>query len=266
MRVGVVFSPTGNWPAILEATKLAEDQGIEAVGFWDHYHSEKPEWAYVCGWSAYGALSASTQSIRFVPMVIARLNYTLGVLAKETSVLSIASGGRFELGIGAGDYPVEYTAWHQPYPDGVTRVAALEETVLALRELWQGKLVQFDGVHVRLSNAACTPAPPSSPRVVVGVGSSRRMVRSAVRYADELNVYADEDILRYAQEQITASGRTIDISVYRHYDWDKWPDDLAGDLWKWSQEGEARVFVNIGFGADLVQRTREVTAAIASIE
>ena len=52
----------------------------------------------------------ATERIRLVPMVICRLNYTLGVLAKETSILSIVSGGRFELGIGAGDYPAEYAA------------------------------------------------------------------------------------------------------------------------------------------------------------
>ena len=124
MRVGAILCPTGDWRAIVAAAQLADERGLDAVGFWDHYHSEKPEWAYVCGWSAYGALAALTRRIRFVPMVICRLNYTLGVLAKETSILSIASGGRFELGIGAGDYPVEYSAWHQPFPGAEERVAA----------------------------------------------------------------------------------------------------------------------------------------------
>ena len=265
MRVGVIFSPTGNWPAILEAAKVADSSGLDTVGFWDHYHSEQPEWAYVCGWSAYGALATATKTIRLVPMVICRLNYTLGVLAKESSVLSIASGGRFELGIGAGDYPVEYTAWHQPFPDASTRVAALEETVLALREIWQGKLVTFEGEHIQLTNAACTPAPPTPPRVVAGVGSSKRMIRSAVKYADELNVYADEEVIRYAHQEIEAAGRAVDLSVYRHFDWDKWPDDLQGDLWKWKEHGAGRVFVNIGYGADLVQRVGEVAAAVAEV-
>jgi alkanesulfonate monooxygenase SsuD/methylene tetrahydromethanopterin reductase-like flavin-dependent oxidoreductase (luciferase family) len=265
MRIGVIFSPTGDWREIVEAAKLADASGLDAVGFWDHYHSEKPEWAYVCGWSAYGALAMATEQIRLVPMVIARLNYTLGVLAKETSIVSIASGGRFELGIGAGDYPVEYTAWHQPYPDATTRIAALEETVLALREIWQGKLVTFAGEQVQLTNAACTPAPPAPPRVVAGVGGSRRLIRAAVRYADELNVYADEELLRYARQEIETSGREVELSVYRHYDWDKWPADLAGDLEKWANLGDNRVFVNIGFSADLVQRVTEVVAAVRGI-
>jgi alkanesulfonate monooxygenase SsuD/methylene tetrahydromethanopterin reductase-like flavin-dependent oxidoreductase (luciferase family) len=265
MRVGVALSPTGNWPAILEAAKVADVSGLDAVGFWDHYHSERPEWSYVCGWSAYGALAAVTEQIRLVPMVLARLNYTLGVLAKESSILSIASNGRFELGIGAGDYPVEYTAWHQPYPDAATRVAALRETILALREIWQGKLVTFEGEHVQLTDAACTPSPPVPPRVVVGVGSSRRLIRSAVTYADELNVYADEDLLRYTREQIEASGRVVGLSVYRHIEWDQWPTDLHGELDHWQQLDISRLFVNIGFGADIVQRVSELAAATAKM-
>ncbi len=49
-------------------------------------------------------------------MVLCRPNYLLGVLAKETSILQIASGGRFELVIGTGDYPKDFTAWNVPYP------------------------------------------------------------------------------------------------------------------------------------------------------
>src|SRR5919205_3992192 len=109
MRVGAILSPVGDWRTILESAKIADSGGLDAVGFWDHYHSLKPEWAYVCGWSAYGALAIATERIRLVPMVLCRLNYTTGVLAKESSILSIASGGRVELAIGAGDYPQGYT-------------------------------------------------------------------------------------------------------------------------------------------------------------
>src|SRR6266487_764372 len=243
MRVGVILSPTGDWRAILESAKLADSAGLDSVGFWDHYHSEKPEWAYVCGWSAYGALAAATERIRLTPMVICRLNYTLGVLAKESTILSIASGGRFELGIGAGDYPAEYTAWHQPFPDAATRVKALEETVAALRLIWQGGAVTYAGEHVQLTDAACTPVPPVAPRVVAGVGGSRRLIASAVAYADELNVYGDEQVWHFAQEQVAQSGRAVDLSVF--LDWGQWPDDINAELDTWQARGATRAFITI---------------------
>ncbi len=258
MRLAVTLSPTGDWPAILQAAQLADRAGLDAIGFWDHYHSEKPEWAYVCGWSAYGALAAATTRIQLLPMVICRLNYTTGVLAKETSMLSIISGGRFELGIGAGDYPVEYTAWHQPFPDATTRIEALEETIAALRLVWQGQLVSYTGNHIQLTNAACTPAPSAPPRVMVGVGGSRRLIRSAVTYADEINVYRDEALVAYAQTTIAESGRSVDVSVFLH--WDRWPDNLHAEVQRWADQGVARAVVNIGYDADLAQRVAELAA------
>ncbi|MGI8703349.1 MAG: LLM class flavin-dependent oxidoreductase, partial [Candidatus Limnocylindrales bacterium] len=82
----------------------------------------------------------------------------MGPLPRRSSVLALASGGRFELGIGAGDWPASFTAWGQPFPDAQSRIARLEETVRALREIWTGKQVTFQGEHVRLTKAASTPA------------------------------------------------------------------------------------------------------------
>jgi alkanesulfonate monooxygenase SsuD/methylene tetrahydromethanopterin reductase-like flavin-dependent oxidoreductase (luciferase family) len=260
MRIGVILSPVGDWRAILESAKVADAGGLDAVGFWDHYHSEKPEWAYVCGWSAYGALAALTERIRLVPMVICRLNYTLGVLAKESAILSIASGGRFELGIGAGDYPIEYTAWHQPFPSAATRVQALAESIAALRLLWQGGAVTYAGEHVQLTDAACTPVPPVPPRVVAGVGGSRRMIRSAVAYADELNLYSDAELVKFAQAEVAQSGRPIDLSVYLH--WEQWPADPRGELAKWEQQGIGRALVCVGFLPDMAARVAELAGMV----
>src|SRR5215472_476784 len=85
MKIGVNLGPCGDWPAMLDATRHAERLGFDAIGFLDHYHSEKLEWPYICGWSAYGALAMATSRIHLVPLVIDRLNYLPGVLAKETA-------------------------------------------------------------------------------------------------------------------------------------------------------------------------------------
>ncbi len=89
MRIGVNLGPSGDWSAIVAAAKLADASGFDALSFLDHYHTEKLEWPYICGWSAYGVLATVTTRIHLVPMVIDRLNYLPGVLAKETATLSI---------------------------------------------------------------------------------------------------------------------------------------------------------------------------------
>src|SRR5438093_1889178 len=144
MRIGVNLGPTGDWPAMLTAAQTADTSGFDALGFLDHYHTDKLEWPYICGWSAYGALAMATSRIHLVPMVIDRLNYLPGVLAKETSTLSIVSAGCFELGIGAGDFFEEAAAWGLAVPDAAARVTGLKETVLALRQIWVGESVTFE--------------------------------------------------------------------------------------------------------------------------
>ena len=64
MRIGVNLGPTGDWPAVLIAAQTADASGFDALSFLDHYHTDKLEWPYICGWSAYGALAMATSPIR----------------------------------------------------------------------------------------------------------------------------------------------------------------------------------------------------------
>jgi alkanesulfonate monooxygenase SsuD/methylene tetrahydromethanopterin reductase-like flavin-dependent oxidoreductase (luciferase family) len=250
MRIGVNIGPTGDWPAMLAVTQAADAHGFDAISFLDHYHTDKLEWPYICGWSAYGALAMATSRIHLVPMVIDRLNYLPGVLAKETSVLSILSTGRFELGIGAGDYFEEAQAWGLTVPDASARITGLKETITVLRQIWKGEKVTFEGEQLHLKNAASTPIPPAPPRVVIGAGRSRRLIQSAVDYADEINVYADEDLIRFARQEIEASHRAVTLSVFL---WD-WLEDIEEKLAAWEKLGVERTFVTFWHPFDQLDR------------
>jgi alkanesulfonate monooxygenase SsuD/methylene tetrahydromethanopterin reductase-like flavin-dependent oxidoreductase (luciferase family) len=194
-------------------------------------------------------------------MVICRPNYLLGVLCKESSLLQIASGGRFELGIGAGDFEGEFVAWNVPYPSAEERIANLAESVAALRQLWTGAAVTIAGEHVRITDAACTPAPPVPPRVVIGAGSSRWVIDSAVAYADEINVYSRETVAAYAREAIAASGRDVSLSVFADRPEGQIPPDLPGELGRWRELGASRYFLTLGFADDLEDGVRRLAAA-----
>ncbi len=91
MRIAANLGPTSNWPAVLGAAKRADELGFDAVSFLDHYQSQKPEWGYLAGWSLLGALAQATTRIKLVHMVLCRLNYLPGVIAKESSTLAIVS-------------------------------------------------------------------------------------------------------------------------------------------------------------------------------
>src|SRR4051812_18887040 len=83
MRIGAILSPVADWGATADAARAADPARLDAIGLWDHYHSGRPEWAYIAGWSAYGSLAAITSHVRLVPMVLNTLHFEPGVLAKE---------------------------------------------------------------------------------------------------------------------------------------------------------------------------------------
>ncbi len=167
------------------------------------------------------------------------MNYLPGVLAKEVATLSLLSNGRFEPGIGAGDYFQEARAWGTPVPRAPQRISGLRETIQALRRIWQGEVVTFEGEHLHLKDAAVTPTPPAIPHVVVGAGSSRSLIQSAIDFADEINVYADDELIHFAHQTIAAAPRPVALSVFV---WDRL-DDIEERLLAWEKLGVARTFV-----------------------
>jgi alkanesulfonate monooxygenase SsuD/methylene tetrahydromethanopterin reductase-like flavin-dependent oxidoreductase (luciferase family) len=258
MRIGAVLSPVADWSMIAAAAYAADEAGLDSIGLWDHYHSGRPEWAYVAGWSAYGWLASMTSRVRLVPMVLNNLHYEPGVLAKESSILSIASEGRFELGLGGGDWAASFAAWGRPFPSAELRTERLVETVQALRLVWTGDAVDFEGRYVQLHGAICTPAPSPPPRVVIGVGGSRRVLEAATPVADEVNVYDEPGIIEAAVANRDAGGPAV--SVFTSWDWDKWPDDVAGELRRLEATRVDRVLVSLG-GADMPERIAALAAA-----
>jgi alkanesulfonate monooxygenase SsuD/methylene tetrahydromethanopterin reductase-like flavin-dependent oxidoreductase (luciferase family) len=262
MRIGVVLSPVADWAVVIEAARAADALGFDAVGLWDHYHSAQPEWAYVAGWSAHSALAQATDHVGIVPAVLNSLHYELGVLAKETAVLSLVSSGRFEMAVGAGDWPGSYAAWGKLFPDRAERIARLRETVELLRRLWTAELVTFAGRFNQLTSAACTPVPVTPPRVIVGVGKSASLAESAVVYADELNIYGDEDVLKRVTDLVNASGRTVDVSVFFSWEWEKWPADPVAEISRWRDLGIERVFVSLGSN-DMLQRMEQIAPQLS---
>jgi alkanesulfonate monooxygenase SsuD/methylene tetrahydromethanopterin reductase-like flavin-dependent oxidoreductase (luciferase family) len=248
MRIGIVLV-NGTWPQIVDAVRQADAGGIDAVGFWDHYHSSYPGWEPYNGWAVYGYLAAITERIRLCPLVLDGPNYTIGRMTKETAMLSILSDGRFDLGIGIGDVPEEEEAWGQPpYADANTRIDWLEETIAALRLAWSGEPVDYTGQHLRLRGAHCPPGPNVYPPVVIGAGPSLGMVRRAVAFADEINVYNNPRLIAGAKDIIAASGRDILLSscADQFEDFgDQVPGTLEDQLRAWRETGIDRLFISL---------------------
>ena len=114
-------------------------------------------------WATLSALAAETRRIRPMPLVLAVLYRSPGLLAKMAATLDVISGGRMELGIGAGGDGRDHRAYGLSFPDTPSRVEMLEEAVVVIKGLWTAPEFSYDGNFYRLDNAICEPRPLASP-------------------------------------------------------------------------------------------------------
>lgn len=144
-------------------------------------------------WTALSALAAVTQRIRLTPLVLANPYRPPALLAKMAATLDVISGGRLELGIGAGGGRGDHMASGYPFPSTRERVEMLEEALALILRLWRGGAVSFQGRYYTVQGAAVEPGPVQRPRppVLVGGHGERYILRAAARYADVCNVGFD---------------------------------------------------------------------------
>lgn len=163
-----------------ELTLLAEEEGLDLVGVQDH-----PYVGYFMDtFSLVGTLLAETGRIRLFPDVASLPLRPPAMMAKAAASLDIASGGRFELGIGAGAYGEGAKAMGARKLSGPESVVALEEAIAVIRAMWSGApSARVRGEYYSLSGVRPGPAPAHEIGLWVGA-LGPRMLRLTGRLAD----------------------------------------------------------------------------------
>src|SRR5581483_6529333 len=152
------------------------------------------------------ALVEATSRIRFLQTVACNSFRHPALLAKMVASLDVISGGRMELGLGAGWLQREYEAYGYDFPPPAVRLAQLREALQIVKRLWTGEAVDYDGAHYRLRDAVCAPAPVQRPRppILVGGGGAGLL---AVAAAEEL-------VRRFTIERFRAkAGRVRELAA-----------------------------------------------------
>ena len=168
-------APPARWRQV---ARDVESMGFDVLHLADHLVDGLPP-------PAVGLLAAAEATERLVVgnLVLAVDFRHPAVLAREAAMLADLSGGRYELGIGAGHMKREWDAVGLPFDTAAVRVARLEEAVVVLRRLLDGEEVTFDGDHYRLDAHRCWPVPAHEVPILVG-GNGDRVLRIAGRHAD----------------------------------------------------------------------------------
>jgi alkanesulfonate monooxygenase SsuD/methylene tetrahydromethanopterin reductase-like flavin-dependent oxidoreductase (luciferase family) len=166
--------------ALIEQVLTAERHGLDLVGIQDHPYQRR----FLDTWSLIPYLAARTERIRFFPDVANLPLRPPAVMAKAAASIDLLSGGRFELGLGAGAFWEGIGAMGGEMLGGKASVDALEEAIQVIRLMWSGeRSVSFEGEHYSLDGLHPGPVPAHPIGIWLGAYGPR-MMRVVGRLAD----------------------------------------------------------------------------------
>ncbi|NDZ83706.1 MULTISPECIES: LLM class F420-dependent oxidoreductase [unclassified Streptomyces] len=210
-----------SYDTLLTVAKATEDLGFDAFYRSDHYlrmGSGDGLPGPTDAWITLAGLARETRRIRLGTLMTAGTFRLPGVLAIQVAQVDQMSGGRVELGLGAGWFEEEHRAYGIPFPK--EKFGRLEEQLAIITGLWEtrtGETFSYDGTYYQLSDSPALPKPAQAKvPVLIGGHGATRTPRLAARYADEFNIpFASiEDSERQfgrVRAAAEAAGRTDDL-------------------------------------------------------
>ena len=141
-------------------------------------------------WTALSGLATLTEQIRLTPLVLGNTYRPPALLAKMSSTLDVISGGRLELGIGAGGGKGDHLASGLPFPSTAERVKMLEEAVELIKQSWTEPSSTFHGEYYGLDQSVNEPKPVQRPHppVLIGGHGETHLLRAVAGHADICNI------------------------------------------------------------------------------
>jgi F420-dependent oxidoreductase-like protein len=222
MRLRIFTEPQegASYDTLLRVAKATEELGFDAFFRSDHYRAISGAGlpGSTDSWITLGALARETGRIRLGTLVSPATFRLPGPLAISVAQVDQMSGGRVELGLGAGWYDAEHSAYGIPFPGTRERFDRLEEQLAIITGLWDtpdGETYSFDGSYYQVTDSPALPKPAQRPHppVIVGGWGTRRTPRLAVRFADEFNagfqgVAATGEAIERVRAACAEAGRT----------------------------------------------------------
>jgi len=187
-RVG----PAELFDAVARQAEEADASGFDTVMVMDHFYQlpflgDPSEFMLEC-YALLAALAGRTQRVRLSALVTGNTYRNPALLAKTLATLDVVSGGRAQLGIGAGWYDLEHEAYGFEYGTFSERFEKLEEALQIIVPMLRGERPTLDGQHYRVREAMCEPPPISRVPIMIGGSGERKTLRMVAQYADESNL------------------------------------------------------------------------------
>jgi len=182
------------WGQMLDLWKKADAWGYDSLWAFDHFYPifVDPEGPCLEGLTTLAALAQATSKARVGHLVLGNTYRHPAITAKAACTLDHISGGRFNLGIGAGWFELEHTTLGIDFKTVGGRLDALEEALKIIKGMFTDHKTTVHGKHYTVTDALCLPKPvqkPHPPIMIGGVGE-KKLLRIVARYADMWNAFA----------------------------------------------------------------------------
>jgi F420-dependent oxidoreductase-like protein len=198
------------WGALLDLWQKADAWGYDSLWAFDHFYPifVDPEGPCLEGLTTVAALAQATTRARVGHLVLGNTYRHPAITAKAACTLDHISGGRLNLGLGAGWFELEHRALGIDFKTVGGRLRALEEALQIIRGMFTEPRTTVRGKHYTVTDALCLPKPLQQPHppIMIGGAGERVLLRLVARYADMWNHFGPADELRRLGEVIDRHG------------------------------------------------------------
>jgi F420-dependent oxidoreductase-like protein len=204
-------------PALAGVARAADDAGFDRLAVMDHFFQISMvgpvEHEMLEAYTTLGFLAAHTSRITLLTVMTGVIYRPPGILVKQVSTLDVLSGGRAELGIGAGWNEEEAHGLGLEFPSTSDRFVQLEEALQIARQMFDGDETPFHGSRFRLERPLNSPRPLRRPPIMIGGSGEKKTLRLVAKYADACNLFPSPDLahkLQVLREHCDREGRDYD--------------------------------------------------------
>jgi F420-dependent oxidoreductase-like protein len=195
------WNPAEAWARTVELARQGEELGFESLWVFDHFHTvpEPTDEITFESFTTLSALAMATRRVRIGHMVVCSGFRNPAYTAKLSSTIDVISGGRFELGIGAGWKKDEWIAYGYGFPPIGERLDAFGDHLEVISRMFAPGHATYEGRYAHVRDAINVPKGLQEPRIpiIVGGNGERRTAGYAIKYANELNfVFLSPDEIR----------------------------------------------------------------------
>ncbi|MEU8258433.1 LLM class F420-dependent oxidoreductase [Micromonospora inaquosa] len=203
---------TEQWNVLRDLAQAADAGPFESIWVFDHFITDPPsDESTFEAWSMMAAFAACTSRVRLGQLCTCMGYRNPAYLAKVAACIDVMSGGRLDVGIGAGWYEHEWRSYGYGFPSLADRLDMLDEGAQIMRQMWKTGTATLMGKHYQIDGAISRPLPLQEGGIPLWIGGAgeKKTLRTAAKYAQYTNFGASLDGFEHKSQVLAAHCKDV---------------------------------------------------------